>query len=419
MKLNKFAPLMVLLFASAQATASGFEKSIMFGGQSAGLAGIATPYTEGSEALYFNPAGIAHYTRGAQDVSLNVSPTRAKFKGPINNSGDVAESDGKILYPFSLIYARNLTDSFALALGVYTSAGSDADYKDVSFSGIKGDSQLKTDLTVTEVALGASWRATDAWSFGAAWRMVMAQADFDAIERSGPAVVNVHVHDLKDTEYTGFKLGAQYKLSDSTRFGLTYRSQVNLHAKGTISATVHTPASSTDTAGGDATAYTVFPQAVTLGAQQTFGQKWKLLAEYVWTNYAKVDNIFIAGQTGTIKDPSLSEHWNNQSNIRVAAECDHWNWPIRFGYVWTSQVTRNELASPAFTPPGAAHTLTLGTGQKWTIGQQSVVVNGGLEYTFAKGQGHGAVAGATSGDVRDGDYAVNEVAAHLGVDYTF
>jgi hypothetical protein len=63
------------------ANAAGFEKSIVWGGRSSGVAGIATPYIQGADALYFNPAGLAGDKEG-QTLSFNISPTQSSFKGP-------------------------------------------------------------------------------------------------------------------------------------------------------------------------------------------------------------------------------------------------------------------------------------------------------------------------------------------------
>jgi long-subunit fatty acid transport protein len=410
-----------LLF-TAQAGASGYEKSIMWGGRSAGLAGIATPYVKGSQALYFNPAGIAAEKTGTQDLSLNVSPTWSQFKAPINNNNDIVTSDRKLLVPFGLTYARNVSDSWAVAVGYYVSAGAFADYQDVSFAGVTGRPEVKTDLQVTEAALGVGYRANEHWSFGAAWRMVMAKADFAFVQRAAPTIIaNVKVKDLDDTNYAGFKLGAQYRVDDDTRFALTYRSQVHLDAAGKIATTVYNGGSTTNFAEGDATAHTIFPQAITLGAEHRLSDQWRLLGEYVWTNYKKINTINVDGRSGAAVNPQLELHWNNQSNVRIAAEYRHFMWPLRFGYVWTSQVTRNETARPSFTPPGPAHTVTLGTGQEFGFGEQSLAIDGGLEYTVASGEGHGATAGTgTAGtDIRSGKYSVEEIALHLGATYGF
>lgn len=419
--------LLILFMGANAAWGSGYEKSIMWGGRSAGLAGIATPSIKGSEALYFNPAGIVQDKAEAQDVSFNISPTWSQFKAPINNSNDELSSERKLLTPVSLIYARNLNDKWALAAGMYVSAGAYAEYKNVAFAGISGSPEVKTDLSVTEFAVGGAYRANESWNFGIAWRVIKAKAAFSTVSRGPLAtmIFNVKVKNLEDTEYSGLKLGAQYKLNESTKLALTYRSEVNLKAKGTLATTRYFGATTTNYAEGSTTVRTVFPTAVTLGAEHAIGEKWRLMAEYVWTNYAKIDNIFVEGTSGPVTDARIEQHWNNQSNIRLASECTHWSFPVRVGYVWTSQVTRNEYARSSFTPPGQAHTLTLGTGKSLAVGANTFDLNAGLEYTVESGEGHGyeSGSGTTStshdSDIRSGKFSVKETALHLGVSYIF
>src|SRR5690554_2535709 len=90
-------------FMAGEAIGGGYEKSIMWGGRTAGVAGIATPYIMGSQALYFNPAGLVSENVG-QDISFNISPTWSQFKGPINNTNDQVTSERQLTTPFGVIY---------------------------------------------------------------------------------------------------------------------------------------------------------------------------------------------------------------------------------------------------------------------------------------------------------------------------
>jgi len=116
--------ILALCLTFGEATwASGYEKSIVWGGRSAGLAGIATPYMQGSQALYFNPAGLVSDKVG-QDVSLNLSPTWSQFKGPINDSSAQSTSDRKMLVPFGAMYGMTVNENLGFGVGVYVSGGS-------------------------------------------------------------------------------------------------------------------------------------------------------------------------------------------------------------------------------------------------------------------------------------------------------
>ncbi|MEK7357626.1 MAG: outer membrane protein transport protein, partial [Bdellovibrionota bacterium] len=246
----------------------------------------------------------------------------------------------------------------------------------------------------------------------------------------GYSVLNAKISGLKATE-PGFALGAQYKLNENTQFGFRYRSEVKIEASGTIEGNLHA-------SGGGGTvipvtpaagvAKTTFPQAATLGVQHKLNEMWLLLAEYGWTNYSKIDLIKLEGiiattSTGTLANgANVQQYWMDQHNYRLAAQ---WGteeaWPIRFGYGYTSQVTNTDYARAAFTPPGAAHTLTVGSGHEFAVSERPLRFDTGLEYTFATGDGNpnGAAAGSLSGDFRQGKYTTTSYALHLGVAYMF
>src|SRR4051812_13441628 len=113
------------LLVSSQLFAAGFEKSISWGGQTSGVAGIGSPYIQGSQALFFNPAGLAS-DRVGQDVSFNISPTSPTFTGPINNANYVETSQNTIITPFGLIYGNTLTEHLGIGIGAFVSGGSKA-----------------------------------------------------------------------------------------------------------------------------------------------------------------------------------------------------------------------------------------------------------------------------------------------------
>lgn len=409
-------------FGALSAWGSGYEKSIMWGGQSAGLAGVATPYISGSQSLYLNPAGLG---AGAttQDVTLNISPAWPQFKGPINNQNYQESSSSEMVTPYSLSYAYKFNDTWAIGVGTYISGGAKAVYEDVVFAGFQGTTETKTDLVLTEYALGGSFKLNDQWSFGAAWRIAEAKADFSFVKRlAATQVANSMVTDLKDTQYDAFKLGAQWKPTEGTLVGLTYRSEVEFEAEGKVQTMIHTPASIVNAGSSDADVATVFPQQLTLGARQDLSPSWKLFGEYAWTQYSRVKDLKLVTPTATTV---VEQNWKDQHNLRLAAEyMTPIAVPVRFGYGYTSQVTDSSHARAAFVPPAPAHTLTLGSGYEFN---SMFALDGGFEYTWAKGNSKNGTAAGPSGtagnaagqDIRDGSFEVTEYAVHLGAKLMF
>ncbi|RZI55205.1 MAG: hypothetical protein EOP14_06905, partial [Pseudomonas sp.] len=431
----------------SQGFAAGYEKSIMWGGRTASQAGISTSYIMGADALYFNPAGLVAAAPGSQ-VSLNVSPVWSSFEGPYNNQNETVESKTGLSTPLGLIYSNSINDKLAFGVGGFISGGSRVEYDAISFPGLDGSPQTKTDLQIGEISAGVAYKITDTLKIGAAYRYVMAKADFSFFNRAyspggaglPPAgtflgVANAKLTDLKD-EASAFRLGAQWAMSENTHFGFTYRSSVDLDAKGRIggqfirNTTSGIPANSA-IADAEATASTTFPQAVTIGADHKFNDAWKGLVEVAWTQYSKVEAIPVTTSTTTlggavaINNPQLTQDWKDQWNARLGGEYAGFSWPIRFGYGFTSQVTNSDWARPTFTPPGVSHTLTAGSGQAFALWGQALEFNGAAEYTFVSGDGTGRAAGDNTPaagerpNIRAGEHKTSSVAAHLGLAYNF
>lgn len=429
MKFNFMAVGKLALIATAaqlvvvqQGLASGFEKGIMWGGRSAGVGGIASPYIAGSQALYFNPAGLANDKEGGQDVAFNLTLLQAKFKGPINNTNEQITSSDKLLTPLGLTYSYQANDRLGFGLGYFVSGGANAAYDDVTMpipANANAKANIKTDLLVSEVSLGAGYKVTDDFKIGVAYRIVMAKAEFGLITRrpdiTAGAYANTQLTDLKATDYSGFRLGAQYKVSDATKIGFNYRSEVNLSADGTLTNTVNAGAAPAVQPSAGATVKTTFPMQAQLGVVHEYTE-WRALAEYVWTQYSRVGDIGI--DSGGTRN-NVKMNWYDENQVRLGGEYLGMNWPIRFGYVWTSSVTNKDNARATFAPPAAASTFTLGTGQIFQAFGNPLQFDVAGEYTFASGDGGTAQSGDTVGDFRAGTYAVNAMAAHLGLTYAF
>ena len=386
------------LMTAQSAFGSGFEKSIPWGGETSGLAGIGSPYMQNSQALFFNPAGLAGDKVG-QDVSFNISPTFATFKAPITDSTKQETSKSNPVFPLSLIYGHTLNDKIGYGFGFYTAGGMANDYE-VSKTGVNTVYHNKVKLAINELALGAGYKVMDNLKVGATYRIGMVNGEFYQAGDAGlGGLFEGKYTDLSGSNYFGLKLGAQYKLSDDTHLSFVYRSEMTYKAKGKY--TLATSAGGPIADGVDVKVGTLLPAAWTLGAHHKLNDTWNLYGEYVFTEYSKVTNLSTEGGTSS----PVELKWKDQHNVRLAAAYSGFALPVRVGYVWTSQVTHKDHALPSLIPPGPANTFTLGTGHSFG----SFKVDGGFEYTMVSGQATGATV----------DNEVSEYALHLGASYSF
>lgn len=403
-----------LALVANTAFAAGFEKSIMWGGETSGLAGIAAPQVSGATATYFNPAGLANGAEGSHNITLDVSPTSATFKSPVLNGSVQETSTSHWSLPAALMYSHKLTDKLGLGIGYYASGGNYAKFTGAKLTGVPGEFESTTDLQITEVGLGAGYKLMDNLNVGLEYRVVMGKANlatpipFVASGGAVRGVAQVNLENLKDTNYQAFKLGAQYKLG-KTDIGFTYRSEAVFHAKGTQTTTNHiyVPSSSIGaSATQGVTAGTLFPAAWTLGFKHACTETFNAYGQYSLTEYSKVDNISLKTDDGNYSAPLLLK-MHDQHIVALAGEYTGLAMPIRAGLAWGTQVSNSNptMALPTATPPGQAWVVTAGTG----YGADSWRVDVGGEYDLVKG----------TADTQTASHEVGAYTIHLGGSYTF
>ena len=70
-----------LASAAPMAFGAGYERTVMWSGKQNGIAGSGVATVHDSEAIYFNPAGLANVD--TLEASANFSPTWVGSKGPV------------------------------------------------------------------------------------------------------------------------------------------------------------------------------------------------------------------------------------------------------------------------------------------------------------------------------------------------
>jgi long-subunit fatty acid transport protein len=422
---------LVIVGSASLAQAAGYEKAIMLSGRWAGVGNAAAGAVEDAEALYFNPAGLG----GGRllDVSLNFSPTVARFSGPVGLSATDPTGLRTSTLSFSPIFGvfakYNPLPNLGFGLGLYVPGGTNVTYERVSFSGFNPqfdalEPELKVDLSVTELAAGVGYEVFKGLRVGAAYRISMVRAELGSASplppagpgQPPPALLAVSLRDLSDFDFGGFRVGAQYQPEDLPfGLGVSWRSPVKFTAEGEASGRIETAqpgAPAADLPGGDTTVSSDFPSQISAGGYVSLLDKTlRLFGQYDFTHYEVDRSLAITGTVttpaGPAPIPSIVQDWRNQHNVRAGVE---YLVPalmaIRGGYVFTSQVTPNERARATFASPGVGTTFVLGFGTLPTA--RGLRLDVAFEYSFASGDGTNELG-------RTGKFSSDAFAAHLGL----
>lgn len=412
-KFLEFA-LATVFFSSSTAFAGGYEKALMFSGRYSGIAGAASSSVEGSESLYWNPAGLTNNQSDRRHhFSVNLSPTFSSASGPLTSNNQSVDSEAANTLPLGVFYSYH-RDKYSMGIGYYAAGGTNVEFNNKPFGATTADFTSK--IRIPELSLGGSYALSDNLRLGVAYRLGMAEADYSTATRSSANPANGAIfrfNDFKD-ETHGFRLGLQYECDD-WGLGFAYRSRMNYRLSGNGRRDVRALATGDAVPGfaasGNAQVSTEFPQALQLGGHYNFTARWRGFAEVWWTQYSKVQRLTFDSATVTGLD--FATDWNDQWNLRLGGEYgDVKQWPLRFGYILTTPSTPEDLARATFSTPGLGHTLTTGTGYEFSEGYR---FDAAYEYSFASAD----VSANAANNVFAGKYQTDAHVFHIGLNAEF
>lgn len=419
MKKNQAILLAVAALVGGNAYAGGFEKNVTWSGKYVGIGGAAVSRVEGSESLYFNPAGLATKRGENGDVSLNFSPTFAKFKGSFV-VGRQEESDKSFIPVGGATASYQLMDRLSVGVGYYVSGGTSASYEGVTIPGWSFSPELKSELALTELAVGLGYEVLPGLRVGAAWRMLSVSGDFffaSASPGTNTLASYTKIEDISKTKYDGFKVGAQYSNPEKTwGVGVVFRNGVNFNADMRRSVTVGSSGTVIVPA-ANGTIRSSFPWQASIGGNINVSEFWHLHGEFTHTDYDHNGKIDYTGTSAV----SIPLAWKDQQNYKLGVEYTGIeNLALRAGYVLTTQVVPDGNANPTFSTPGTGHTVAIGAGRSFLAGNV-LDVNIAAEHSWAKSKSLPTLVSAlpnTSG-VAGGEFSSSSWAAHLGAAYKF
>lgn len=426
----------ILVSAAALATAqlamgAGYERTVTWSGKQTGVAGSGAATVHDSEAIFFNPAGLANID--TLEVSGNFSPTWVQSKGPVTGANTSLTSDTSFLPVVGITAGYKLCEHLGLGVGAYVAGGARAAFNGLDFSAANFTLKpnLISDVSMVEYSVGLGYRITPGLKVGASWRILHVGGNVESFVPTYAgstlaALAAVRYNNLSATQYNGFRFGAQYD-GDNWGAGAVVRTAVSFTANADLSGTLQTAGSTTQTSltGTNGTLTNSFPVEGTLGAYYDLMNKTlRVIGEYAYANYSANTQL---GLTGTLtggpapvdlSNSPLPQHWKDLHMGRLGFEYRGLEKTmLRAGYAIASDVTPKGYARATFSSPGLGHTITLGAGHSFL--EDHLDFDGALEYSFASGSvGAGDVpTGVTT--TLPGDYSTHAYGLHLGATYRF
>ena len=349
---------------STSAFAGGYRVALQ--GQSAiGMGHTGVSASENSETVFFNPAGMSFLDKKF-DITTGVTLIDGVTKYQNVDSNTSAETDNPVGTPLSLYVAQKYNQDFSYGFGFYTPFGNTVEWeKDWPGSHLVNNISLTTMFFQPTI----SYKFKDIVSVGIGPSFVSGSVDFNRnlstalVDENGDRA-NVTIKASNITAW-GYNVGLRVKPTKEISFGASYRSQVDLEARGESADFQNIPASMS-VAYPDTTfdADLVLPAELTVGMSLSIGDTVVAIDvnRTFWSAYEDLDVTFM-NSVGLSANPrnyadaniyrfGLQHHVLGNLTIRAGAYYDES--PISDGY-YTPETARNDSIG---ITAGASYAIT-------------------------------------------------------------
>ncbi|HXK16752.1 MAG TPA: outer membrane protein transport protein [Polyangiaceae bacterium] len=355
--------------APVPAVAAGFDTPILYTARHQAMGGTAIASVDDVSAGFHNPAGLqgVHGLGVMGDFSLLLGKLKST---PDPSSGNVESKT--VVAPFFLLGgAYRIHEWLTLGLAGFPVASGGAEYRYVLGTTPTID---KTEIVFFETTPMLSFNVPKdrlipgTLAIGAGYRVSYVRFD-----RLKGAVDNPQYLDLKlrGFNWTGFRIGAQYRPIDALRLGVVFRNKVVVKTTAKSGTVLAGPAT-------DGELEFTLPAKVGFGARVDVGQVG-IGSDLEWAFQSQNKEPRLKGDlpSGHLELPNKFD-WQNGLTWRFGAEYRLGivpMVPLRAGYIYDSKVTNPAFPSAFGTPPAPTHTVTAGTGYVEEHWQANVAVS--------------------------------------------
>lgn len=271
-----------------------------------------------ASTIFANPAGLTEVVGRQAVAGVTLISPSAKFS-------DGSSADAGSLAPIpSLYYAMDLGPDLKLGLGVFAPFGLKTEY-DANWSG-RGQA-IMSHMKTVNVNPTLAWRVSDRLSLGAGIDYQTIEATLSKGLPTPPFPAGSTTEMTGDDAGWGYNLGLLYRFDESTRIGLSYRSQLEYRLGGTLTGTV--PALGPMPLPQAIRADVTMPELASLAVLHRLDARWTVMADATWTGWSVFDRLDVRlAANGAVVD-STQENWQDAWRFGLGADYRHndaWTW---------------------------------------------------------------------------------------------
>jgi long-chain fatty acid transport protein len=325
--------LLYLLFATAclypQAGLAGGLWINEFGApaMARAAAGAQTGSDDASAGLY-NPAGMSYASGTQWMASGGLIAPKVEFdvdRGSILNGTEDSGNAGSVVPSGSAFYTREIDDEWHFGTNFYALTGNALDY-DSDWAGRYQATEVS--LFVLAVQPGVSYQVNDRVSVGASLLLAYTELELKvAVPNPTTPLLGPDGRAKIDGDdfNIGYALGAVFELSDSTRLGMVYQSEIDADYEGD---------GELDPAGIDVGIETELPLAAIfrLGLSHEFDDQLTGHMTLGWDDWSTLDSVNLSTQSNSAV---LKRNWDDTYHFAIGASYridDSWQWQAGIAY---------------------------------------------------------------------------------------
>ena len=288
----------IFLISPCVSTAGGLYIN-EFGTPSMGVAGAgANAVASDASTSFHNPAGMTRINGNELMGTAGLLYATVKFDPDADTpipGGDGGDAGG----PAPIIggfYVHSLSDKWKLGANLITITGAVLDYDD-DWAG----RYLNTELTLLSMTFYPSiaYRVNNWLSLGGGPQIMYADLEMKA--KAPPPNGNGEVKIDGDDVAFGFGLGALFEVSERTRFGVVYQSEIEPEFSGDVKISPPGLEVGTDTK-------ITLARFIRVSGYHELNDRWALLGSVGWEDWSAFKDINISTGSGSQK---ISRNWDD------------------------------------------------------------------------------------------------------------
>lgn len=340
---------------------------------------------EDVSSLYMNPASMTYLPDEQVTNLLHVVNLNSEFqdKGSAPAAGRTLGGDGGNLGDLAFVpnfsYAKRLSPQLSVGIAVNSPFGLKTEYG----RGWLGRYQsIESSIKTANINPSIAYKVNDRLSLGFGVSAMQMEGKLTQAVNFGPAGDGRAKVDGNDWGF-GWNVGAILQATESTRFGVAYRSKVEQQLDGDANFIRPPLVPAALAPDGKVKAHFTLPESYSLSVFQQVDEHWEWMADMTMTRWSRFQELTIKREAGGIL-ANIPENWDDTVRYSLGAGYRlNSSWKFRAGVAYDESPMK---ARDRTTSIPGNDMLWLAVGARYDFNEKNFIDMAYARLTFDKGR---------------------------------